>query len=61
MTKKVSCNPPLDCFNCKYKDCIAPNGHITQKEVQYISMFLNKKLGSKKPRKVNRHEKRHND
>lgn len=44
MTKRRLCNPPTDCFTCKYKDCIAPMDFSrTKEEIQYLNMFLNNK------------------
>lgn len=44
VTKRRLCNPPTDCFTCKYKDCVAPmNFSRTKEEIQYLSMFLNNK------------------
>lgn len=48
MAKRVSCNPPIDCFTCKYKDCIAPMDFSrTKEESRYLNMFLNNKSGRK--------------
>lgn len=46
MAKRRLCNPPTDCFTCKYKDCIAPMDFSrTKEESRYLNMFLSNKVG----------------
>lgn len=46
MDKRKLCNPPVDCFTCKFKDCIAPMSFTrTKEESRYLNMFLSNKTG----------------
>lgn len=58
MAKRRLCNPPTDCFTCKYKDCIAPMDFSrTKEEIQYLNMFLNNKtikVGKKSKKSLER-------
>lgn len=55
VAKRRLCNPPTDCFTCKYKDCIAPMDFSrTKEESRYLNMFLSNKTGKvgRKSKKV---------
>jgi len=35
--QKIQCNPPYDCFNCPYEDCMKGTSHgIAKMEQQFL-------------------------